>query len=621
GGGSVGVVSHVKVLSDKVPDVSSLAAWKGSFIKPGMSDRDKALAVWRSVVMFQHQDNPPSEYLQLENSVLDPLKIFNVYGYSYCSVASADVQALARFAGLKARGWTINRHLVPEVFWDGAWHMLDASLINHFPKPDGRIAGVEEIVEGVKAWYAGHPGLKGNDAALRKFMRDGGWKKGPGVLANCPFYDRNGWLPAATHGWYSTMQEYDGSTLFAYESGYSVGYQVNVQLRRGERLTRNWSNKGLHVMMPEKQAPGCLTGQIGKGALRYCPGYGDLAPGRVGNGTLEYDVPLADGAFRLGALAAENLACRAEARGGAAVHVKDASKPARLVIRMPSSYVYLTGKLVFEPKLRAAGRISVELSTNNGLDWRELLTVSIAGDHVAVQEVDLTPLVFRRYDYRLRFIMRGEGTGLNALRIVHDIQHSQRALPALGRGSNTITFSAGPPEGTVTIEGSTDAKNGTRQLLYTDFHPRRQNIRDNLLVLAQGSGAVTFPIETPGEMTRVRVGIFFRARDRRDAWDVQVSFDDGKTFRSIGRCEGPTRNDGGYFELGDVPPGTKKALARFVGTQRNTTMIYNLRIDADYAEPHGGFLPVKITYVWKEGDLGQRNVQVAAGPAKTYTIT
>lgn len=50
-------------------------------------------------------------------------------------------------------------------------------------------------------------------------------------------------------------------------------------------------------------------------------------------------------------------------------------------------------------------------------------------------------------------------------------------------------------------------------------------------------------------------------------------------------------------------------------------MIYNLRIDADYAEPHGGFLPVKITYVWKEGDLGQRNVQVAAGPAKTYTIT
>ena len=40
-----------------------------------------------------------------------------------------------------ARGWAINGHSVPEVFWDGAWHMLDASLINYFPKADGTIAG------------------------------------------------------------------------------------------------------------------------------------------------------------------------------------------------------------------------------------------------------------------------------------------------------------------------------------------------------------------------------------------------------------------------------------------------------------------------------------------------
>ena len=66
----VGVVSHVKVLSDKVPDVSSLEAWKKSFLKEGMSDKEKALAVWRSVVMFQHQDIPPAEFLQTENFLL-----------------------------------------------------------------------------------------------------------------------------------------------------------------------------------------------------------------------------------------------------------------------------------------------------------------------------------------------------------------------------------------------------------------------------------------------------------------------------------------------------------------------------------------------------------------------
>jgi hypothetical protein len=41
----VGVVCNIKVVSDKVPDVSSLEAWRRSFIKPGMSDEEKALAI------------------------------------------------------------------------------------------------------------------------------------------------------------------------------------------------------------------------------------------------------------------------------------------------------------------------------------------------------------------------------------------------------------------------------------------------------------------------------------------------------------------------------------------------------------------------------------------------
>ena len=121
-------------------------------------------------------------------------------------------------------------------------------------------------------------------------------------------------------------------------------------------------------------------------------------------------------------------------------------------------------------------------------------------------------------------------------------------------------------------------------------------------------------------MVRVRIGIYYRARDVRDAWDVQVSFDGGKTFRNVGRCEGPTRNHGKYFVLADVPPGTKAALVRCSGTQRNTTMIYNLRISAAYREPHGGFLPVKVTYVWQEAGAEKRRVYVAKTPNETFHI-
>ena len=614
------VVSHIQVLSDKVPDVSSLEAWKKSFIKDGMSDKDKALAVWKTVATFQHQDSPPVEDLHWEGTVLDAIKMFNVYGYSFCSVATSEVLSLGRYVGLQGRGWTIQAHCVPELSFDGAYHMLDSSLINYFPKPDGQIAGVEEISAAVKAWLAEHPDLKASNAKLTAFQKENGWtgwKRGPALLAACPFYDAGGWWPAHTHGWAGTMLEYDGRTLRVYESGYSTGYQVNVQLRPGERLIRNWSNKGLHVNMDGGEAPGCLKMTTGKENLVYTPKYGDLAPGRVGNGTLEYDVPLASGAFRGGALVAENLAAKAEDKAGPAVHVKDAAKDGVLVIRMPSSYVYLSGTLTLTAAVGAGGEIAVQGSDNNGLDWRDLAKITAAGE----AKVDLKPLVFRRYDYRLRFTLKGAGTGLDALKITHDIQHSQRALPALAEGANTITFRAGPQEGTITLEGSTEAKNKGKQLTLADFHPETKGLKSDIACLAGGSGEIVFPVETPGDMTRLRVGCFYRCREAKDQWDVQVSFDGGQVWKSLGLCDGPQAFAGKSFATADVPAATRKALVRLAGTQRNTAMLFNLRIDADYREPAGGFRPVRITYVWDEAGAEKRDVHVANKPEETYTIT
>ncbi|MBI3921946.1 MAG: hypothetical protein HY318_11065 [Armatimonadetes bacterium] len=617
----VGIVSNLKVVSDKVEDVSSIEAWRRSFIKEGMTDEQKGLAVWTSAVKFRFQDAPPNEYLQWLNNVHDPIKTFNVYGYGMCCCAACNIAALARYAGLQARCWSINLHDVAEVYWDGSWHMLDASLINYFPKPDGKIASVEEIMTAVKEWLAQNPDYRGNNNKLYEFMRaDGwqGWRKGPALLAANPFY-RDGWWPSGTHGWASTMQEYDGSTCFPFENAYSQGYQVNVQLRPGERLTRNWFNRGLHInMQGGGGAPVCISAKVGQDQFGYTPRYGDLAVGRIGNGTVEYEVPLADGGFRASALAAENLACKVEDKQSPAVHVKVAGKPGVLEIRMNSSYVYLGGDLAFKAVVGKDGGITVLLSDNNGLDWKEVTKVEASGE----QKVDLKTLVFRRYDYRVRFVLKGKGTGLDSLKITNDLQHSQRSLPALTQGKNTITFSAGPQEGTVTIEGATDPGSVKgKQLAYTDFHPVLNGIEETLVRVGNtGSGDVTFPVDTPGDMTRLRFGCFYRARDKKDGWDLQVSFDDGKTFKTVDRAAGPFVGIGKYVTFSDLPPGTKKALVRYSGQQVNTTCMMNLRIDADYRQPHGGFRPVKVTYVWEEGGLEKTDVHVARKPEATYTI-
>ena len=287
---------------------------------------------------------------------------------------------------------------------------------------------------------------------------------------------------------------------------------------------------------------------------------------------------------------------------------------------MPCSYVYLTGKAALDAMVGEGGSVRVFLSDNNGLDWKKVGEVAATGP----AELDLTALVARRYDYRLRILLKGAGTGLNALKLTHDIQHSQRPLPALARGKNTISFSAGPQEGTITIEGSADPANKGKQLVYTDFHPVVNNLREKglLVDMKVGKGDVTYTVDAPGDMTRLNVLTHYRARSKRGGWEVTVSFDGGKTFRKVVSCPGPTPFHGKYAVVDDVPPGTRSARVRWAGVaDRNATMLLNHRIDADYKLPGAGFRPVRVTYLWEEGGIEKRDVHVARKPQETYTIT
>lgn len=611
---NVGVVSHVKVTSDKVQDVSSLEAWKTSFIKPDMTDQEKALAVWRSVVMFRHQDIPPNEFLETEEHPHDPIEDFNVYGYGQCCCASANIEALARYIGMDVRGWGITGHSVPEISIGGRWCMFDASLINYFQKPDGSIAGVEEVGSSITDWFSKHADLKDNEQKLRNFMPRKGWKNGPEIVAGGSGYDDNGWLPAATHGWYSTLSEFGHPKKnFIYDYGCAAGYEVNLQLRPGETITRNWSNKGLHVNMQDGGGtPACLNMPVGQDQLRYSPGFGDLAPGRIGNGTVEWNVPLDEPTLRDVSLKLDNLA----SGPGGTIRVKDSARPGEFILRMPSSYVYVGGQVTLDLVADSGGSVAVSYSENNGLDWKPIGTFTASGG----QKIDLKPLIFRRYDYRLKFVLSGNGTGLKSLRIASDIQHSQRALPALDKGDNTIHFTAGLQEGTVSVYGLTEHPAKPKNLLFADFHPQLTNVSEEHLLLKGGKGQVLVPIQTPGDITRLRIGCYYRARDPKDGWTIDASFDGGKSYLPVGHLEGGHANFTAYLILDHVPEGSRSVLVRFSGVQRNTTLISDLRICADYREPHGSFAPVRVTYAWDEAGTPHQDVHVVHHPDETYSI-
>jgi len=404
-----------------------------------------------------------------------------------------------------------------------------------------------------------------------------------------------------------TMREYDGSNNFIHEAGYSMGYRVNVQLRPGEKITRNWHHKGLHIQMLEPSPgsrPTCLDLTPGQGSMSYFkqvqPESIPLPPGRIGNGVHEYDVPL------------------------------DQIKPDKngeFIIRMPSSYVYLAGELNLDVTItppatvvpHPENNIKVYFSDNNGLDFREIQALFRSGKTTLA----LNPLIFRRYDYQLKFVLSGKeggGTTLNAINIRQDIQHSQAPLPALDKGENTITFSSGN-EGTITVEGSTKDESKGKQVLASDFHIKKENIGPPTLSIQGKTGWVEFPIATPAAMHRLRIFTFFRARSEGDSWHATVSFDNGKTYRDLGPLTPPyNRALEKKFTVTDIPPNTKSALVRFTGTNKDGALLFNVRLDADYPEPHGGFRPVKITYNWEENGKEKQHTHIARSPNDTWKI-
>ena len=131
-------------------------------------------------------------------------------------------------------------------------------------------------------------------------------------------------------------------------------------------------------------------------------------------------------------------------------------------------------------------------------------------------------------------------------------------------------------------------------------------------------------MKTPGDITRLRISDHFLSSGKDSMYFIEVSFDGGKTWKTVDRPAGltlPRNFVGHYVVVSDVPAGTRSAQVRYRGTGRNTLVMTNARIDADYREPAGGFRPVQVTYVWEEGGLEKKDVHVAKSPEETYTIT
>jgi hypothetical protein len=618
-------INQLKVLSDKIDDVTTVENIVKSFAKPGMSDQERSKALWTAIVRYRHQTAPPNEFLAGDWEAHDPVKIFNVYGYCMCCCASALVEALNREDGRESRGRILNNHSVPEVRYRGNWHMFDGSLITFFPKPEnGVAASVDEIARSIADWHAKRPGYRKNNETIFQLMRKDGWMgwkaEGPRLLAHCPYY-RAGYLPARTHGWDATMAEYDRKSE-VYEYGYHVGHRALFSLRPGESFLREAGHRGLHVNMDADPSWDGLKSRAPENDLVYVkdffPGY---RGGVVANGVHRYAPHLATGDLQNGSEVFENLVSGRLP----AVRVKDQTRPGVAVIPMVSPYVYLGGKLRLKAAGRSAGdKFVVTISTNNGRTFAPLY--SATGDQPTEAVIDLKEKLFRRYACWFRLELTG-GMGLDRFEVENDFQHAPRTLPWLDKGSNTITVAADADPAIATrsiacriTPDPSFTKNETSGAMGVGFE--NVELKYDACWWKGGTGMMTVPIDVPGDLVGLGFSAQVRARGEKDRVGVTTSTDGGKTWRQVAVIAGPTQGRTEHVRVGKWPAGVRKVLLRFELLGNNTVGVQNFRVDADYRDPMASKTigPFRVVHRWNEGGRERSHVETVTRLPARYMI-
>ncbi|KPK83693.1 MAG: hypothetical protein AMJ81_07615 [Phycisphaerae bacterium SM23_33] len=137
---AVGAVRQPWVTTDRTVDCSDYQTILKGVITPGMSDEQKAIALYDFYrrMVYHYQNLPESR---------DPIKCINVLGNTLCGSQATCMKGLLEAAGLKVRIVSHPGHTFYEVFYGGKWHGYD-TMTNFYVftrGPNRNVASFEEL--------------------------------------------------------------------------------------------------------------------------------------------------------------------------------------------------------------------------------------------------------------------------------------------------------------------------------------------------------------------------------------------------------------------------------------------------------------------------------------------
>ncbi|MCX7046084.1 MAG: hypothetical protein NTX50_11440, partial [Candidatus Sumerlaeota bacterium] len=599
-------VCNVKVVTDASPDYSDLPSMIHSVTAKWPTPKEKCWAVFYWNHIARRQTQP---ILLHGMALTDPIRQFNDYGFTMCSTIAGINCAIWHNMGLKVKYWDISLHTVPEVEYDGRWHIYDNSMSALYTLCDGvTIAGVVDI---------------GKDGACEA----SGGKTERGHVAK--YHCLNATSP---HGFLTgadcerSLEDEarcfnpNGLKFRKYFNDWDFGHRYILNLKEGEVYTRTYKKQGDEAgwFIPNPNGKDCEM--VGKYGLR-------------GNGVWSFKPALTADGYGKVIHSADHIVPAAP-KG---LQPDKANTPAQVIFKVQSGNVIASQiiKAAFVLKTADdAARISV--SVNNGLKWQEVWKAD-STDEITTQ-VHLVHEVNGAYEALIKVELLGKASAADAILKSLDIetrtQLNAKTQPRLNLGKNTIYVGAG--DQTESIVFWPELQGGK----YKEHIVEEKNIANDAKhigyqgvvwpAVAKEDAYLIYRMDAPGDLTRLTYGGRFCNRAPKSHCDLAYSLDGGKTWKvswTLTSTEQPW--DVIHYETVEIPKGNRSVMVKYLmnspDASKSGASIYAVRMEANYQPPDTTFKPVEVTFNWSEVQKDRSLVQrshtqvIASAPAK-YTI-
>jgi hypothetical protein len=575
-------VCNIKVVTDASPDYydmdSIIHSITGNW--PTAAEKCWAMYYWNHIARRQ---TSPMIVHGLECT--DPIRQFNDYGYTMCSTIAGINCSIWDAMGYKVKLWDITLHTVPEVEYDGRWHMYDNSMSALYTLCDSRIiAGVEDIGKDGGCSVSGGRIEPGHIA--RYHCLNAGSNNGFLTGADCPR---------------DLEQEFrcfkpSGLKFRYYYNNWDRGHRYILNLKDNEVYTRYYKSMG--------KSKDYYIPNNGKDPEETNPRY------RIrGNGIRTFKPTLTKDFLQKSIHSISN--CKVIKPSG--VVPDKAGNIGEVVFKIEGANV-MTRLLIKAMLLRKTNadinRLSI--STTNGLTWKQVWNNDKTGE-IPIS-LNLVNEVSGTYEVLVKVTLRGNvspsDASLNSIEFETISMLNSKTQPKLLLGKNTVYVGVGDQTGSIVVWPDLQGKN------YMPYIVEQKNIASEEkhvgyqgvihAIEAKKEAYVVFRIDAPEDITRINYGGRFYNRAPESRIEMLHSFDAGKTWNktySLTRIKPPW--DVIHYETIDkVPTASRSVLFKYLlnSSQAGTSAcsIYSVRMEVNHKPKDAAFKPLEVTFDWSE---------------------